>query len=163
MAEQYEMVGMGTHQLGSVEGWMVTYEKPDGNFHHHMFPATIFHNYAQQFGLDIDDPDDFDEVLDIVLYDPFAGDDDPRDQIEPAQPNGVAAGKKKDKKNKLGRDMRRRADRGKTIVEITGTDTVRNSVRDRLRTERHKGVAQAQDRISRMERAAKRRNLQDEG
>ncbi len=159
MAEQYEMVGMGTHQLGSVEGWMVTYEKPDGNFHHHMFPATIFYNYAQQFGLDIDDPDDFDEVLDIVLYDPFAGDHDPSDEIETPQPNGLMAGKKKDKKNKLGRDMRRRADRGKTKVEITGTATVKNAVRDRLRDERHKGVAEAQDRIRKLDKLANRKMI----
>lgn len=155
MAETYELVGMGPQRLGRVDCWQVTYERPDGQFFHHLFPTTIFVSYAEQFGLDVDDPDDFDEILDIVLHDPFAGDDDTADRVDgPA--DALMGGS--DKKTREGRRMRRRADRGKNNVTITGTQLVR----ERLRENRHKGVDDLRSRIERVEKHRARSIRQSE-
>lgn len=150
MAEEYELVGIGPHKLGSMDGWMVTYEKAPAaeeggipDFHHHMFPSTIFSNYAEQFGLDLNDPDDFDEILDILLHDPFAGDEDPQDYVEPL------IAKKSERGNKTGRRMRRRANRGKDRVQITGLGA--HGIRDRLYDNRHQGLDDLRARIEKLE------------
>lgn len=163
MPQQYELVGIAPQLLGIppvIEGWVVTYEKEpaeeDGgipNFHHHYFPAVIFYNYAEEFGLDIDDPDDFDDILDIVLHEAFVG-DNPVDDIEPPQAQGLLRAGKQDKKNKLGRKMRRRAERAKVDHEITGMGI--DGIRDRLRSERHRGVEQQRNRIQRLQEAEAR-------
>lgn len=154
MAEDYELVGMGTHMLGDIEGWQITYLMPNDTFMHHIMPPTIFKNYADQFGMDVDDDDDFDEIVDIVLNERFAGNDDPADSIDgPA--SALMGGS--DKKNRLGRRIARRAERGKKNVRITGTDALHESVRSRLRQNRHKGVDDLEARIERVEKQRARR------
>lgn len=152
MAEEYELVGIGRHQIGGMEGWCVTYQvapAPTENdipeFRHHLFPAVILKNYADQFGLDIDNDDDLDEIIDILLHDGFAGSENLMDDADGPEDAFKGAS---DRKNGIGRKMRRRADRAKKTVTVTGIQLVR----DRLRAERYTGVDDLKSRIERLEK-----------
>jgi hypothetical protein len=152
MSLEYELVGMGLTEYKGAEFWCVTYQKAPAqqeggipDLHHHVFPPTIFRNYAEEFGLDLDDDEDFDDILEIVLYGPFAGDDDPSDDIDaPTEERG-----KPERRNETGRKMRRRADRAKVEVSITGLGI--EGVRDTFRSERRRGSDSLDARIQRLE------------
>jgi hypothetical protein len=150
-----ELVGMGKQSLGETEGWCITY-LPEGNeapdFIHHIFPAVTFSNYAREFGLDLDE--DFEEILDIVLHEVFGGDENPQDYVEPE----AVTARRGDKKNSVGRRMRRRADRVKESLEITGIDLVK----ERLRAERRLGVEVRQQRVQKLQNSRQGRTVRPE-
>jgi hypothetical protein len=152
---RYEFVGIGAITIGEVDAWQVTYEKAPAkeeggipDFHHHIFPATIFAAAAEQFGLDVDG--DWDEVFDIVMHDSLAGDDVPEDDVDPPKNKRTQV-----KHNELGRKMRRRADRAKRQHNVTGLDAARQA----LHPHRRKGTDTLAARIERLEAARLKRGV----
>lgn len=139
---KFDAMGVGKHEVGGTEGWMVSFVKnPDEvaegefpDFHHFIFPPHTFAIMAEDMGLDVDE--DFYEVFDIVMHDQLAGNDQAEDMTEPA----VAA---KGKHNKLGRKLKRRAERAKAEHEVTGLE----DIRARLHPERQKGARAYKDRM----------------
>jgi hypothetical protein len=149
----YEAVGIGRHPFGTNgrTGWCLTYitnpeEVAKGEFPlmtHHIFPDHYFAVAAKEFGLDIDQ--DFEEVFDIVMHEPFAGNETLADDTDPPQPQGLMAARQKH--NKLGRKMRRRANRAKDAHDISGLD----AIKEKVRPHRSKGMDAIEARIARLE------------
>jgi hypothetical protein len=143
---KFEAVGVGKSVHGGTEFWQITYEKEDGNFHHHLVPVFAFATRAEEYGLDPEE--DFDEVFDILAHEAFAGKDEPEDDVEPPKTQGLVSAKgKPDRKNALGRKHARRAARMKRQHDITGLDVIK----EKVRPHRQMGVAEFKDRLEEFE------------
>lgn len=67
--------------------WTVLYEDAEGLFHSHTFPKETLEWRIAEYDLD---PDDVDQLLDVVLHEPWLNDpEDPRHE-DPAPPGLVA-------------------------------------------------------------------------
>lgn len=56
--------------------WQVTYQAPAGEMRHHLFPKATLEWRAAEYGLD-----DVDEILDIILHEPYAPAEQPEGPV----------------------------------------------------------------------------------
>jgi hypothetical protein len=67
MAEEYKVVSVREVSEGlSMPAWLVKMERPDGNMVAHLFPQDTLEWRAAEYGIE-----DVDELLDIVLHEPY--------------------------------------------------------------------------------------------
>jgi hypothetical protein len=158
----FEFVGIGPVKINDVDGWWcATYMKAPAeenggipDLHHHLFPASIFAARAEQYGLDIDN--DWDKVFDLVMHDPFAGNDEPSDNVEPSK---TKVRMSQGKHNVLSHKMERRAERAKREHNITGLDAAKR----KLSEHRTRGIEGLATRVARLEAARQVRGGEPDG
>lgn len=66
--------------------WAVDMLKPDGTLHRHVFPQFTLEQRAAEYGID---PTAVDDLLDIVLHEPYAPHPDDPDSEDPAGAAGM--------------------------------------------------------------------------
>ncbi|MGW3821793.1 hypothetical protein ACWEAF_05660 [Streptomyces sp. NPDC005071] len=87
-ALEYEIVAVGEyHPNPHTPCWAVDMVKPDGTEHRHVFPQDTLAWRAAEYGID---PADTDQLLDIVLHEPWAP--HPEDTITADKDPVLAAG-----------------------------------------------------------------------
>lgn len=89
MVDEYIATGSAMIQHGDMELLQVSYEKPNGEMHHHIMTPDVFAIRAEELGLDPDDDDDFDQVVDIILHEPLF---DERSRPNKPMARGFASG-----------------------------------------------------------------------
>lgn len=155
----YEFVGVGKQTLGvpgsntTTEGWCFTYQKDDGDFHHHIMPKHTFASAAEEYGLDLDD--DWEEVFDIVMHEPLVPDSALIGVTELPEPAVMKSRAGAPKLNSLGRRMKQRADFAKQLHEVVGLEVAS----ERVRPERWAGRENIEARLARLEAVRQGRNI----
>jgi hypothetical protein len=76
-ADEQECVGIQDVNVSGTPAWQISFMRSDGGMRHHIMPTYIVE--ARAIELEMDPEQDFDEVLDIILHEPFVDDDDPDD------------------------------------------------------------------------------------
>ncbi|MFJ8043786.1 hypothetical protein ACIRBX_25120 [Kitasatospora sp. NPDC096147] len=91
MLEKYEITEVTRTRIGLTECWQVRQLRPDGEHHIAVFPAATLEWRAAEYDIDHTTKAGLDQILDIVLHEPFLPDPlQDRDQ-DPAAAKGLTA------------------------------------------------------------------------
>lgn len=89
--QEWEVVSVEEWVSGSgTECWYLTYRRPDGALHGYVFPKFTLDQRVAEYDLD---PADVDQLLDVVLHEPFIPDPtrDTNHATDPAAKKGMTA------------------------------------------------------------------------
>lgn len=89
MADEYIVQSVGEYWPNpDLPCWAVDMLKPDGTLHRHVFPRYTLEQRAAEYGID---PTAVDDLLDIVLHEPYAPHPDDPDTEDPAAAAGLVS------------------------------------------------------------------------
>ncbi|MGW4694864.1 hypothetical protein ACWEO1_21100 [Kitasatospora cineracea] len=74
MPEQYRIIDVSRTVEGDMECWEIRQERPDGQHHLTIFPTSSLEWRAAEYDIDHRTPDGLDQILDMLLHEPFLPD-----------------------------------------------------------------------------------------
>ncbi|MFJ6380146.1 hypothetical protein ACIQI7_09115 [Kitasatospora sp. NPDC092039] len=91
MPEQYRVLSAVRINVGPTQCWAVRQQRPDGEHHITLFPASSLEWRAAEYDIDHTTPAGIDQILDILLHEPFVPDPLENRDTDPAAAKGLTA------------------------------------------------------------------------
>ncbi|MFI6447822.1 hypothetical protein [Kitasatospora sp. NPDC050543] len=91
MPEQYEIIEATRTRIGPTDCWQVRQRRTDGEHHVTVFPAATLEWRAAEYDLDHTTEAGLNQILDIVLHEPFLPDPIEHRAQDPAAAKGLTA------------------------------------------------------------------------
>ncbi|MEV8095218.1 hypothetical protein [Kitasatospora sp. NPDC085879] len=91
MPEQYRVVDASVVRVGPTECWQVRQQRPDGGHHVTVFPTSSLEWRAAEYDIDHTTAAGINQILDILLHEPFVPDPIEHRERDPAAAKGFTA------------------------------------------------------------------------
>ncbi|WP_431681240.1 hypothetical protein [Kitasatospora sp. KL5] len=91
MPEQYRVVDASVVRVGTTECWQVRQQRPDGGHHLTVFPTSSLEWRAAEYDIDHTTTAGINQILDILLHEPFVPDPIEHRERDPAAAKGFTA------------------------------------------------------------------------
>lgn len=90
MPEQYRVLSVDRITIGPTECWQVRQQRSDGH-HITIFPTSALEWRAAEYDIDPGSPDGLEQIIDILLHEPFVPDPIEHRRADPAAAKGLTA------------------------------------------------------------------------
>ncbi|MCC9309136.1 hypothetical protein LN042_18955 [Kitasatospora sp. RB6PN24] len=91
MLDTYEILDTTRIRVGDTDCWQIRQRRPDGGHHLTVFPTSALEWRAAEYGIDHTTPDGLEQIIDMVLHEPFIPDPLLHRDQDPAAAKGHTA------------------------------------------------------------------------